>query len=371
MKNPKHIVIDARIRRSSTGRYTDRLVEHLQNFDKENRYSILIEPHDRWNLKNKNFSTVPCPYKQFSFNPMEQLRFARQLRELQPDLVHFTMTQQPILYFGKVITTTHDLTMLRYARAGRLPEWLHQIRMLAYRFLMWWAHKKSKIIITPTQFVADDIAQRYKGTKNKLRVTYEASDHITKLRPKALKGAKRPFIFHVGSPFPHKNIKRLIQAFEIVKEQQPKLQLVLGGRKEQYYEKLEAWAEDSPAYKSILFPGFVTDAEMRWLHENAEAYVLPSLSEGFSIPGLEAMDNSCALISSNATCLPEVYGDGAYYFDPTDVPDMARAIQEVLRDDSLKQKLIKNGKARVKQFSWDKMAKESLDIYNEVLGVKS
>ena len=371
MKNPKHIVIDARIRRSSTGRYTDRLVEHLQNFDTETRYSILVEPDDKWNLKNRNFTTVPCRFKQFSFNPMDQFRFARQLRELQPDLVHFTMTQQPIPYFGKTITTTHDLTMLRYSRPGRLPVWIHQIRMMAYRFLAWWAHKKSKVIIAPTQFVADDIAQHYPGTKNKLRVTHEASDHITKIRPKALKGTRKPFIFHVGSPFPHKNIKRLIQAFEIVKEHQPNLQLVLGGKKEQYYEKLEAWAADSPAFKSILFPGFVTDAEMRWLHENAEAYVLPSLSEGFSIPGLEAMDNGCVLISSNASCLPEVYGDAARYFDPEDVSDMARAIQEVLRDEKLQKKLRAEGKKQVKKYSWDKMAKESLAIYNEVLGVKS
>ncbi len=364
----KHIVIDARIRRSSTGRYTDRLIEHLQKADTANRYTILLEPDDTWKPSNPNFTTLPCRFKQFSLNPVDQLAFPRQLYSLKPDLVHFTMTQQPLLYFGKTITTTHDLTMLRYTRPGKLPKWVHFLRMNAYQLMMWWAHKKSARIITPTQFVADDIEQSYPGTEQKLRVTHESSDHLdSSVKPVALKGAKKPFIFHVGSPFPHKNIKRLIQAFEIVKETQPDLQLILGGKKEQYYKELEGWAQNSPVKDSILFYGFVPDPEMRWLHKNAEAYVLPSLSEGFAIPGLEAMQNNCALVSSNATCLPEVFGDGASYFDPLEIPDIARAINELLRNDRLKEKLIKNGQNQVKKYSWDKMAKQTKAVYNEVL----
>jgi len=363
----KHIVIDARSRRSSTGRYVDRLVEHLQDIDSENRYTILQQSDDPWRPKASNFQIATCDFPQFSFNPLDQIRFPWQLHRLKPDLVHFTMTQQPVLYFGKVITTTHDLTMLRFSRAGSLPGWIHSTRMALYRFLFWWAHRKSTRIITPTKFVKKDLAKLQPFTIKKTIVTYEASDHLEKMKPVAVKGARNPFIFHVGSPFPHKNIKRLIQAFEIVKEQQTDLQLILGGKKEQYYEELEEWALDSPVRKSILFYGFVPDPEMRWLHENAEAYVLPSLSEGFAIPGLEAMDNGCALISSNATCLPEVFGEAAHYFDPYDVADIARAIQEVLRGDSLKKKLIISGQAQVKKYSWSKMAKETLTIYKDIL----
>lgn len=367
MNNSKHIVIDARNRRSSTGRYTDRLVEHLQDIDKTNRYTILVKPDDDWKMKNKNFDTVPCQFEQFSLNPIDQIAFPRQLYRLKPDLVHFTMTQQPLFYFGNIITTTHDLTMLRFTRPGKLPRWLHAIRMALYVVLFWWSHMKSKKIIVPTKFVAKDLAKFQAFTKKKIVVTYEASGHLDGISPKPLKGVRAPFIFHVGSPFAHKNIKRLIQAFEIVKEQQTDLQLVIGGKKEHYYEKLEAWASDSPVRKSILFPGFVPDPEMKWLHQNAEAYVLPSLSEGFAIPGLEAMENNDALISSNATCLPEVYGDAAHYFDPYDVVDIARAIQEVLRDDYLRKDLIKKGQDQVKKYSWDKMAKETLDVYSKCL----
>src|SRR5690348_392876 len=96
MITPKHIVIDARIRRSTTGRYTDRLVEHLQKLDDFHRYTILVQPDDPWKPTAKNFTALPCPYPQFSFNPLHEIGFARQLYGLKPDLVHFTMTQQPL-----------------------------------------------------------------------------------------------------------------------------------------------------------------------------------------------------------------------------------------------------------------------------------
>lgn len=367
MAHIKHIVIDARIRRSSTGRYTDRLIEHLQDFDQENRYTILLEPGDPWRPRNNNFTVGICRFRQFSLNPIDQIAFPWQLYRLKSDLVHFTMTQQPIFYFGKTITTTHDLTMLNFARAGKLAGWVHAIRMLAYRFLIWWAHLKSRRIIVPTNFVAQDIANHYTFAKKKTRVTYEASDHLEKIKATPLKEAHKPFIFHVGSPFPHKNIEGLIQAFAVVRENHPDLQLILGGKKEYYYKKLEKWAKDSSITNSILFYGFIPDSGMRWLHENAEAYVLPSLSEGFAIPGLEAMANGCPLISSNATCLPEVFGDAAHYFDPSNADDIARAIKEVLQDSSLRQRLIMSGKEQVKKYSWDKMAKETLEVYKETL----
>lgn len=363
----KHIVIDARVRRDSTGRVVDRLIDHLQNLDSKHRYTVLLSPGDTWKPTAENFKTITCKYGQFSFNPLEQFGFAWQLYRLKPDLVYFAMTQQPLLYFGKIITMTHDLTMFRFARAGKYPRIVHAIRMVLYHILFRFSHYKSTKIIVPTRYVAKDLAKYQPSTAKKTVVIYEASDHLANIKTMPLKGVKKPFIFHVGSPFPHKNIKRLLQAFEIVKEQQPDLTLVIGGKKEHYFKKLEKWAKKSPVKKSIVFYGYVTDEEMRWMHKNALGYVLPSLSEGFAIPGLEAMANGCPLISSNATCLPEVFGKAAHYFDPYDVPDIARATQEVLRSEPLRKSLIKKGHARVNKFSWEKMAKETLALYNEVL----
>lgn len=362
-----HIVIDARNRRSSTGRYTDRLVEHLQAIDADNTYTILVHPDDTWQMKNPSFTTVPCPFQQFSFNPIDQIRFAWQLYRLKPDLVHFTMTQQPLLYFGNIVTTTHDLTMLRFTRPSRFPKWLHDLGIGLYKFLFWWAHKKSKKIIVPTQFVADDLAKYQPFTKKKLVVTYESVDPLVDGPAQQPAGITKPFIFHVGAPLPHKNIERLIKAFEILHASQPELHLLLPGKMLPVFRAdLETWIAASPAKDNIIVPGFVSDEELKWLYENAECYVLPSLSEGFGLPGLEAMAHGCPVASSNATCLPEVYKEAAIYFDPTNVEDMANKIQKLITDKQLAADLVAKGKELLPTYSWQKMAQETLAIYKSV-----
>lgn len=363
-----HIVIDARIRRASTGRPIARLLEHLQTLDTKTRYTVLVEPDDPWQPQQDNFTPLACPYPIFSFNPLQQLTFARFLRRLKPDLVHFTMSgQQPLLYFGTQITMTHDLTMYRYVRKGALPLPLHWLRMLGYRLLMWSAHRKAKRIIVPTDFVADDVTRFHPFTEGKITRTYEASEPPLKAEAAQPQGVSKPFLLYVGSAFPHKNLEGLAAAFaELVKKHRD-LTLVLTGKREQHSLALEKSLKESPERERILFTGFVSDEELKWLYQNAEVYVFPSFSEGFGLPGLEAMVHECPVASSNATCLPEVYGEAAVYFDPNDIREMASAIQSVMTDKKVRTDLIANGKKQAKKFSWKRMSQETRAIYTEVL----
>ncbi len=367
----KHIVIDGRIRRASTGRPVDRLLEHLQNLPSDFKYSVLLEKDDDWQPKNKKFTPVICKYRQFSFNPLQQLTFARQLYKLKSDLVHFTMTgQQPIFYFGKQITFTHDLTMFKYVRPGRLPKWLHGLRMLGYRLIMWQAHKKAAKILVPTEYVRDAVAKFFRLNSRKLAVTLEASE------PPIIGPAEKPeilddgseFILYVGSAFPHKNLDRLITSFGLLREHHPNLKLVLAGKREYHSKKLRSWAKSKPYFDDIIFTGFVSEPELKWLYQNAQAYVFPSLSEGFGLPPLEAMAHGCPVVSSNATCLPEVNGEAAHYFDPEDVADMAAKINDVLVNTQLRKKLIEKGHEQTKKYSWRRMAEQTLEVYKEILG---
>lgn len=378
MQKPRHIVIDARIRRASTGRPVDRLLEYLPSLDTENRYTILLEPDDPWQTANRKFKTLACKYKQFSFNPWQQIAYSRQLYKLKPDLVHFTLTpQQPLFYFGKQITMTHDLTMLKYTRAGRLPEWLHKIRMKGYRLLLWQSHKKAAKILVPTEYVADALNKYHLFTNRKTVVTLEASEPPIAGKPvmpsvleSHLPSADHhlPFLLYVGSAFPHKNIDRLIQAFEILKEHHPELKLVLVGKREYHAKQLRRRAKKRRYYDDIIFTGFVPDEELKWLYTNAKAYVFPSLSEGFGLPGLEAMVHGCPVVSSNATCLPEVHGDAAVYFDPENITDMAEKINQVLAfTPKSREDLIEKGKKQAAKFSWRRMAEQTLQVYKEVL----
>lgn len=365
---PKHIVIDNRIRRSSTGRYADRLVEHLQKIDDSNIYSVLVQPDDDWQPSAKNFTRVVCKYPQFSLSPLHQIGFSMQLSKLKADVVHFPLNNQPVLYFGKTIVTTMDLTMLYFTRPGKTPLPIFWIKMALFRFLFWYSNKKAAAVITISNYVRSELIKKYSFLSSKIINTYSASE--PSLSAKAVKpsGVTEPFIFYVGTAFPHKNLVKLIEAFEIIKKTPSNLCLVLAGKQEKYYKWLEESTQSSPARTSITFTGFIPDAELKWLYEHASAYVFPSLSEGFGLPGLEAMTHDCPVVSSNATCLPEVYGDAAHYFDPNDSQDMATKIEEVLSDQKLRQDLVAKGKKQITKYSWRRMAEQTLEVYQQVLG---
>lgn len=363
----KTIVIDARELRTSTGRYIERLLNYLQDVDKDrsHRYIVLLKPKDMdgWQPKSKRFEKVACRYKEFSFG--EQIGFAWQLYRLKPDLVHFGMVQQPVLYFGKIVTTMHDLTTLRFGNPSK-NKYVFAVKQFVYAWVNKIAARKSIFIFTDTEYVKDDIARYTHTNSRKFVVTPLAADPIpdTPVAIPELEG--KQFIMYVGRPQPHKNLGRLIEAFVQLKETQPELHLVLAGKKDALYKRHERRAKRE-GITQVVFTDFVSEAELRWLYEHTAAYVFPSLSEGFGLPGLEAMMHGAPVISSNATCLPEVYGDAAEYFEPTDIDAMAKAIARVLRNEERRSELITLGKKQVRTYSWQRMAEQTLQTYNDAL----
>jgi glycosyltransferase involved in cell wall biosynthesis len=358
------IVIDARELRSSTGRYVERLLNYLQPLDAENQYVVLLKPGDMdWAPSAKNFQRVECPYKEFTFG--EQLGFARQLRGLKPDLVHFPMVQQPVRYRGRTVTTMNDLTTARFKNPAK-NRLVFATKQRVYRWLNCRVARKTNAIITYSQFVKDDVADFTGVSPDKITVTHLAADKIGAAAELVGGLASEQFLLYVGRPMLHKNLQRLCQAFALIQAQHPQLKLLLAGNPDANYERLEKWVKQQ-GIKNVIFAGFVSEGQLRWLYENCAAYVFPSLSEGFGLPGLEAMAHGAPVVSSNATCLPEVYGDAAHYFDPLDVAAMAKAINQVLVDENLRQKLIQRGAEQVKKYSWQSLAAETLKIYNRVL----
>jgi glycosyltransferase involved in cell wall biosynthesis len=173
---------------------------------------------------------------------------------------------------------------------------------------------------------------------------------------------------YLGTAFPHKNLERLVEAFDILHAIHPGLKLVLVGKKEKHYEELAQKVQAHPSAKNIIITGFLPDEQAKWLYEHCQAYVFPSLSEGFGLPALEAMGYGAAVVSSNATCLPELYGEAAQYFDPNGAKAMAVKISEVLGDKKLRGRLVTNGRKQVEKYSWHRMAEETMIVYKELLG---
>jgi glycosyltransferase involved in cell wall biosynthesis len=360
------IAIDARELRTSTGRYMERLLHYLQEVDQRNDYLILLKPEDfkGWEPTNPRFQKLVTPFKEFSFG--EQLGFARQLYGLKADLVHFGMTQQPLLYLRRSVTTIHDLTTIRFRNPAKNPV-IFKIKQWVYRLVILWVAHKSRRLLTASEFVKRDIANFARVKPRKIAVTYEAADKIEKTAEALPNLNRKDFLLYVGRPLPHKNLKRLIKAFQLLSQDHPDLLLVLAGKTDSNYARLQLFAEKKGLHDKVVFTGFVSDGSLRWLYENAAAYVFPSLSEGFGLPGLEAMHYGLPVISSNATCLPEIYKDAAAYFDPKDTKDMAAKIKAVLEDRKLADKLTTKGRELVKSYSWKRMAEQTLEIYKKAL----
>lgn len=362
--SPAHIAIDARIINSSTGTYVERLLHYLEEVDTVNRYTIIVPTKDTdfYIPRNPNFTVVTNDTPNYSF--AEQTAFKTFLERLSADLVHFCMPQQPLGYKGKHVTTIHDLILLKTYNSDK--NWLvFHAKQLVGRYLFKRIAKTNDHIIVPTHYVKDDYVEYSGISPDKVTVTYEAADiFVDKLQP--YQHPFKRFILYVGQQSDYKNIRRLGDTHQKLLASHPDLGLILVGRKnagvlnnEAYFTKKE--------YKNILFTDFIPNEQRDWLFKHCDAYVFPSLMEGFGLPGLEAMAYGAPVASSNTASLPEVYGDAAHYFDPLNTDDMARAIDDILMSSELRERLIEKGRIQLKKYSWRHMAEQTHQVYMNAL----
>lgn len=359
-----HIVIDARIINSSTGRYVERLLFYLQQVDVINKYTVLVREKDRdyWKPTALNFSVKIADFDNYSF--AEQTGFKKLLDSLSPDLIHFCMPQQPVGYKGKTITTFHDLTLVKTYNSDK--NWLvyHLKQFIGKRVFKKVAHTSDHIIAI-SDFTKKELIAFADIPEEKVSVIYQAGETAS--------GASTPFplpftkyILYVGQQSDYKNIKRLGDAHQKILARFPDLGLVLAGKKNASALRNEQYFT-SKGYQNIVFTDFISDEQLNWLYAHSSAYVFPSLMEGFGLPGLEAMAHGAPVVSSNATCLPEIYGDAAHYFDPTNTDDMVRAISDVLTNEQLKTQLVSAGFIQMKKYSWKRTAQQTHALYLDLI----
>lgn len=360
------IAIDARESGTSTGRYVDKLIEYLHKLKPAHEIIVLTKPArlEFMRALAPDFKIIKSDYKEFTF--AEQLGLVRQLEDLRSDLVHFTMPQQPVLYSGRTITTIHDLTTARFPNPAK-NRLVFKFKQVVYRSVIRRVARRSEKLIAISEYTKKDLVYFAKIDPAKVRVIYEAADKIEAEPETMPELVDKKFILFVGRPNPHKNLKRLIEAMAKVREAHPEIVLVLAGKIDENYKRLQKFSQQEDLTNQLYFTDFVSEPQLRWLYENALAYIFPSLSEGFGLPGLEAMCYCLPVISSNAACLPEIYKDAALYFDPLDTSDMAVKILKVASDEKLRRELAAKGTELVKTYSWKKMAAQTLAVYDEVL----
>ncbi len=233
----------------------------------------------------------------------------------------------------------------------------------------WTAHsvKKAKKIFTISKHAKNAIISYYHLKPQKIVVTYPGLKMYQAQKRANLKkyGVKGDYILYVGTLQPRKNLLRLIKAHSILISQYPNLQLVIVGKKGWLYQEIFAKVKELGLTKSVIFTGFIPDEDLPTFYQNALCFVLVSLYEGFGLPVLESMHYGCPVVTSNVSSLPEVVGQAGILVNPKSVVDIAEGMKKAINN---RKELIKKGHQQVKKFSWEKCAKETLEVLE---GVKS
>lgn len=366
------IGIDARFlgpEGSGISRYIERLITHLERIDQRHEYVVWLRPAARWRPTNPRWSVRIADVPWYSL--AEQTRMPRLFQAAKLDLLHVPHFNVPVFYPGRLIVTVHDLILNEHPteRSSTLEPLIFRLKHAAYRFTIRRAVSHAKRIVTVSRWSETQLHRAYPMTEKKTRVTYEAADPLpTPVDWSAITahGVTKPYILYAGNTYPHKNLERLVEALQLMHTAGENIQLVLVGKRDYFSQRLEALVKERPV-QNIVFFGYASDAELNALYRHAQAYVFPSLSEGFGLPGLEAMQAQTPVVAAKASCLPEIYGSAAAYFDPHVPADMARQITAVVKDQTLRSHLITAGAAKVQEYSWERMARETLTVYEEAM----
>jgi len=393
------IGIDARFvgpEGTGLGKYTEKLILNLAKIDKKNEYCIFLRSKN-WNFLKlpKNFKKVLADVRWYSFE--EQLKLAGVFSGEKLDLVHVPHFNMPVLYRGKFVVTIHDLIHHQFSEQSTSTKnfLMFKIKRGAYKIIIYSAAKRAAKIIVPSNFVKKQVINAFKIDPGKVAITYEAAEQEyfnqtqkpkfkTQNLLKKLK-IKKPYIIYVGNAYPHKNLEKLLDAFKILITHSPReawakrghslaprslgeagsliTHLVIVCPRDIFFERLRGEIAKRDLKSRVILSGYLEAKELKILFGHAAAYVFPSLSEGFGIPGLNAMAAKIPVVCSNIPTLKEIYEDAAVYFDPKNANDIAMKIEKVLDDTKTRTDLVEKGKQLVKKYSWQKMAQETLRVY--------
>ncbi len=382
------IVIDVRrIRDFGIGTYIRNLVHALAHVDSVNRYVLVTSPAEA-----RAFAGVPpqfdvVTYRGNDAQEKDHVAFPWFLRRFSADLYHIPLNRVPLLMPKPYVVTIHDMASLLFSeREG--------IRANIYRWRFQRGLRRAACVIAVSASTRRDVQNSLGIPGERVRLVYSAPDpeflrhgHAADARAAGPQTEERerqrvleryqihyPFLLYAGNIRPQKNIPRLVEAFAVAKNElaahpiYKDLRLIIIGDDISHNPAVRRAFLHSRVESGARFLGFVPLDTLRVFYECAEAFVFPSLYEGFGLPPLEAMAVGTPVITSNVSSLPEAVGDAAMLVNPENVFDIARGIREVLLNTELKAELVRRGKERVSRYSWERTAREVLEIYQEAGG---
>lgn len=392
LKKRRRVGIDARFYGplgKGLGRYVQEVIDNILLIDNQSddsfEYLIFLsaENFDEFQSSNPLVSKQLVSLRWYSWR--EQIFFPYILWKAKLDLIHFPHFNVPIFTTVPFVVTIHDLILTRFPsrRASMLPAAFYWLKQAAYRLVIRVAILRARAVITVSQFTRQDIVNQFGAKSEKIIVTYEGVADLDKEKNEqiisppedVLKSLqiKAPFLLYVGNAYPHKNLEKLLSVFATLRKRRPGLSLVMVGKDDYFYQRVKLKARelglwgDNQESRAVIFPGYVSDTNLKFLYKHALFYVFPSFYEGFGLPPLEAMAHGCPVASSNQASLPEIIGEAAMYFNPYDEAEMIEKLDGFIEDENFRSALIQKGYERITHFSWRQCAEETLAIYRQIL----
>ncbi len=351
------------------------LVSKLASIDPDNEYILFTntENSGSFNLEEPNFLEVRCPIPA-RFRPArilwEQFILPIQCQWHRIDLLHSPGYVCPIALPCPSVVSIHDMNYFLF------PQDWSKLALWVLKILVPLSARSSSQIIAVSQSSKRHIMKILKIPEDKINVTYNGVDKIFHphhsrreiLEMKNRMGIKGNFILSVAFSHPHKNLRRLLQAYYMLrKDKGITHQLLLAGNPGRDHLELVRTVRKLGIDQELIFTGYLPGHQMPLVYQAADLFVFPSLYEGFGLPILESMACGTPVVSSNAASLPEVVGKAGILVDPYHIDGMAGAMYQVLSDKNLAQDLIKKGLRQSKRFSWVQTAKDTLAVYKKAM----
>jgi len=363
----KKIGIDARLlNQTGVGIYLKNLLYYLEKIlpDDILLYVYLLPADfESLNFSRSNIKKQVADYHWHSFN--EQWGFLKQLLKDKLDLMHFTYFSSPFFYPGKFIATIHDLTpwYFKTGKASTHNQLIYEIKYWFYKLIITRQVKKAVRIITPTYAVRDNLLRIFgKRLSPKIEVTHEGVNYQLKeieANQNLNQKIKEKYFLYVGNFYPHKNVEFLIKTFSQLKNQH----LVLAGPANYFSQRLLRLIENLKTKEQFIFVAQPSLANLKYLYTHSLALLHPSLSEGFGLPIIEAMFFNKPIVASKTPPFNELTNHRHFSFDPHSEKELLAQINLFLKN---KITTVDYGDFE-KNFSFEKMAKSTLGIYQHCL----
>ncbi len=365
------------------GHYTYQLIRHLLDYDQKNQYVLFFD----FRVREKDARKFIRPNSIIRFYPFSdygkylpgiynEILGLATLQKEKLDILHSTspLSRIPSVYRGKTVMTFNDLSIYK------IPECFSKIKKAKEKTNYSLMFRKVDKIIAVSETVKKDLIEIFGGGEEKIKVIYnglderffETKEEFESSNVLKKMGISKKYILFLGTLEPSKNITRLLQSFAEFKKQYSKTstqsgkfdyQLVLAGKRGWLAEEYKQIASDLGLVKDVVFTGYIIGDDLKPLFKNAEFFVMPSLYEGFGVTVLEAFASGTPAIVSNVSSLPEIAGEAAYFINPLDTKNIAETFLKFSQDENLREEYRRKGLERAKNFSWEKCARETLEVY--------